>query len=82
MSRVEQSFDCAEVLDVLKRSDKGRSWSSLAAELLAIDRSEVRIAQVRGIRNCCRELQAQGIVRELPGRGPNHWPTSLLFQAI
>jgi hypothetical protein len=58
-------FNCHLVFRAIRNSDgRARVWSSIAAEILGVDKRQVKIADVRGVRDCVRKLEAKGLVRE------------------
>jgi hypothetical protein len=73
VAAVVTTFDREDVLRVLhEAAPKALPWSVIAARILRIDRAAVRISDVRGVRDVCRALQSEGLVRE---------PSTCLFAA-
>jgi hypothetical protein len=57
-----QPFDEADVLRVLRETGRPLAWSVIAAKILGLERSEVTMPQVRGVRDACKALESQGLV--------------------
>lgn len=61
MSGVTIPADPCAVLAILEQSTSRRPWSSIAAELHGIDRSDVTMPHVLGVRDACARLAAVNV---------------------
>lgn len=78
--------DELRVLAILRESRTPRVWSSIACELHGIRRATLE--QVCGVRDACRELEAKGLIHELPPEedgkrdGAGNLLPTLRFEAV
>lgn len=59
-----EEFDPQQVLDVLRASGRPMAWSSIVMAIRGVRSNRVKIEQVRGVRNACLALEAEGLVEE------------------
>jgi hypothetical protein len=61
--RETRYFDPTTVLSVLRERDRGMAWSRIAAAILGLPVEQVRLPDVRGVRDACYSLERAGLVR-------------------